>query len=272
MTPLPDLPALTELACRLADAASAAALPHFRSHTLGAENKRDDGAFDPVTIADHAAETAIRAILAEARPDDGIFGEEAGQSEGTSGLTWVIDPIDGTRAFISGLPTWGVLIALDDGQTGRIGVVDQPHIGERFVGVRGADGDRAWLTFRGDTQPIRTRPCAGLSDAMLYTTTPDMFQGREWEGYRAVESHVRMARYGTDCYAYALIAAGHVDLVIESSLNAYDIAAPAALIQAAGGVVTDWRGSDCRWGGQVVAAGDPAVHAQALEILRDYAT
>ena len=266
-----DLSALTDLACRLADVAGAAALPHFRSRQLGTENKKGDGAFDPVTVADHAAETAIRAILAEVRPKDGIFGEEGGQSEGTSGLIWVIDPIDGTRAFISGLPTWGILIALDDGATGRIGIVDQPHIGERFVGVRGPEGDRAWLTFRGETTPIRTRPCSSLSEATLYTTSPDIFEGREWEGYRAVERQVRLARYGTDCYAYALVAAGHVDLVIESSLNAYDIAAPAALIQAAGGVVTDWRGGDCRWGGQAVAAGDSVVHAQALEILREYA-
>ena len=149
MTPRPNLPALTDLACRLADAAGAAALPHFRSRQLGAENKRDDGAFDPVTVADHAAETAIRAILAEARPEDGIFGEEAGQSTGTSGLTWVIDPIDGTRAFISGVPTWGILIALDDGMTGRIGIVDQPHIGERFVGVNAPQGRHAELQFRG---------------------------------------------------------------------------------------------------------------------------
>ena len=271
MIPASDFSALTDLACRLADAAGAAALPHFRARGLSAENKRDGQVFDPVTVADHAAEAAIRAILAEARPDDAILGEEAGRTEGSSGLTWVIDPIDGTRAFISGLPTWGVLIALDDGTTGRIGIVDQPHIGERFVGLRDRDESRAWLTFRGETAPIRTRACTDLAQAILYTTTPDMFEGREWEGYRAVERQVRLARYGTDCYAYALVAAGHVDLVIESSLNAYDIAAPAALIQAAGGIVTDWRGGDCRWGGQAVAAGDPAVHARALEILRDYA-
>ncbi|MDH3665514.1 MAG: histidinol-phosphatase [Paracoccaceae bacterium] len=270
MTPS-DLTALTDLACRLADAAGAACLPHFRSRALSTDNKKNDGAFDPVTIADHEAEAAIRAILTAERPDDGVFGEEEGLTEGTSGLTWVVDPIDGTRAFISGLPVWGTLIALDDGQTGRIGIVDQPHIGERFVGVKADGAPRAWLTFRGGTQSIGTRACASLAEATLFTTSPDIFDGREWEGYRAVESHVRLARYGTDCYAYALVAAGYVDLVIESSLNAYDIAAPAALIQAAGGVVTDWKGGDCRWGGQAVAAGDPAVHAEALEILKGFA-
>jgi histidinol phosphatase-like enzyme (inositol monophosphatase family) len=283
MLPDTDLPALTELACRLADAAGAASLPHFRSKGLGTDDKNHgndaEGIFDPVTVADRAAEAAIRDILAAERPDDGIFGEEEAPVEGTSGLTWVIDPIDGTRAFISGLPTWGTLIALDDGAAGRIGIVDQPHIGERFVGVNagpntasnmGTDS-RAWLTHRGETRPIATRPCPNLASATLYTTTPDMFSSHEWEGYRKVESRVRLARYGVDCYAYALVALGHVDLVIESSLKPYDIAGPAALIQAAGGIVTDWRGGDCRWGGQVIAAGDPAVHAEALAILRDYA-
>ena len=265
------LRALTDLACRLADAAGAASLPHFRSKSLATDDKNADGRFDPVTVADRAAEAAIRTILAAERPDDGIFGEEQAPTEGTSGLTWVIDPIDGTRAFISGLPTWGTLIALDDGETGRIGIVDQPHIGERFVGVNAGTEKRAWLTHRGASQPITTRPCPGLASATLYTTTPDMFTAREWEGYRQVESRVRLARYGVDCYAYALVALGHVDLVIEASLNAYDIAGPAALIQAAGGIVTDWRGGDCRWGGRAIAAGDPAAHAEALAILKDYA-
>ena len=268
-----DLGELTDLACRLADAAGAVCLQYFRSKSLGTEDKNSNSAgnFDPVTAADRAAEAAIRKILAVERPEDGIFGEEEAPTIGSSGLNWVIDPIDGTRAFISGLPTWGVLIALDDGQTGRIGVIDQPHIGERFVGVKGDWENRAWLTFRGTTEPIATRPCPDLAAATLYTTTPDMFTPKELEGYQQVQSRVRLARYGVDCYAYALLALGHVDLVIESKLNAYDIAGPAALIQAAGGIVTDWQGGDCRWGGQAIAASDPAVHAAAVAILKDYA-
>jgi myo-inositol-1(or 4)-monophosphatase len=269
-----ELDSLTDLTCRLADAAGAACMPFFRLRGLGTEDKNSnlEGIFDPVTAADRAAETAIREILAVERPDDGIYGEEEEPTIGTSGLDWVIDPIDGTRAFISGLPTWGILIALDDGRSGRIGVVDQPHIGERFVGVTDGRGDgRAWLEHRGRTQAIATRPCSGLAPATLYTTTPDMFTPEEWEGYLEVQSRVRLARFGVDCYAYALVALGHVDLVIESNLKAYDIAGPAALIQAAGGIVTDWRGGDCRWGGQAVAAGDPAVHAEALKILHRYA-
>jgi histidinol phosphatase-like enzyme (inositol monophosphatase family) len=266
-----DLDALTDLACRLADAAGAACLPHFRARGLHTDNKAGGGRFDPVTAADHAAEAAIREILATERPGDGILGEEQEPTEGSSGLTWVIDPVDGTRSFIAGLPTWGTLIALDDGATGRIGIVDQPHIGERFVGVKGTARRRAWLSHRGETRAIACRPCPGLAEATLFTTTPGMFSPHELEGYRAVEDEVRLARYGVDCYAYALVALGHVDLVIESSLAAYDIAAPAALIQAAGGIVTDWRGGDCRWGGQTLAAGDPAVHAAALAILSDHA-
>jgi myo-inositol-1(or 4)-monophosphatase len=270
-----DLSNLTDLAGRLADAAGAASLPYFRSKTLGTEDKSDatvGSAFDPVTAADRAAETAIRTILASERPDDGILGEEEAPTTGTSELTWVIDPIDGTRAFISGLPTWGTLIALDDGRCGRIGVVDQPHIGERFIGVNGTAGRRAWLTHRGHSADIAVRPCPGLAAATLYTTTPQMFDAREWEAFERVQSRVRMVRYGVDCYAYALVALGHVDLVIESSLKAFDVAAPAALIHAAGGIVTNWRGEDARWGGQVIAAGDPAVHAEALAILRAAAT
>ena len=266
-----DLSALTDLACRLADAAGAAALPFFRTRDLGTDNKGGDGGFDPVTAADRAAEGVIRAILAAERPEDGILGEEEAPRPGTSGLTWVVDPIDGTRAFISGLPTWGVLIGLDDGTAGRIGIIDQPHIGERFVGVNSASAPSAWLSFRGEDHAMRTRPCRGLGEATLYTTSPDMFAPADWEGFRRVKARVRLARYGVDCYAYALVALGHVDLVIEAGLQAFDIAAPKAVIEAAGGVVTDWRGGDCRHGGQVIAAGDPRVHAEALEILRAFA-
>lgn len=266
-----DLSALTDLACRLAGAAGAAALPYFRSRDLGTDDKGTDGAFDPVTAADRAAEGAIRDILATERPQDGILGEEEAPRAGISGLTWVVDPIDGTRAFISGLPTWGILIGLDDGAAGRIGVIDQPHIGERFVGVNASSGPRAWLSFRGETRAMRTRACPGLAEATLYTTSPEMFGAEEWEGFRRLQGRVRLARYGVDCYAYALLALGHVDLVVEAGLQAFDIAAPKVVIEAAGGIVTDWRGGDCRHGGQVIAAGDRRLHAEALAILRAHA-
>ena len=262
-----DLAALTDLACRLADAAGAACLPFFRASDLGLDDKGAGGAFDPVTAADRAAEAAIRAILAAERPEDAILGEEEAPTAGTTGLTWVIDPIDGTRAFISGLPTWGILIGLDDGLASPIGVIDQPHIGERFIGVNAPAGPRAWLTHRGESRAMRARPCSSLGDATLYTTSPDMFGPAEWDRFRAVRDRVRLARYGVDCYAYGLVALGHVDLVIESGLQPFDIAAPKAVVEAAGGIVTDWQGEDCRGGGQVIAAGDAHVHAEALEIL-----
>jgi histidinol phosphatase-like enzyme (inositol monophosphatase family) len=273
LAPLSDacLGELTELANALADAAGAASLPYFRAHDLETADKGGDGKgagrFDPVTAADRAAERAMRELLSLRRPDDAVFGEEEAGTEGTSGLTWILDPIDGTRAFISGLPVWGTLIALDDGSRCRIGVVDQPYIGERFVGVIGSARVEAWMTGPAGRRALRTRPCAGLAEATIYTTDPFIFSASEAEAFRAVRARARLTRYGTDCYAYALLALGFVDLVIESQLAAYDIAAHVAIIEAAGGRVTDWRGHDCRWGGRAVAAGSVEVHAAALEML-----
>ena len=261
---------LTEVAARMAEAARAATLAHFRAPGLSADNKAAGAAFDPVTVADRASEAAMRAVLATDRPDDAILGEEEARKEGTTGLTWVLDPIDGTRAFISGLPSWGVLIALDDGTRGRIGMIDQPYIGERFCGITGPDPE-AWLERGGTRMPIRTRRCGGLEQATLMTTDPTLFTPEDEDKFRAVRDRVRLTRYGMDCYAYAMLALGQIDLVIESGLQAYDIAAPAALVQAAGGVVTDWQGGDCRWGGHAVAAGDPALHRAALELLNSTA-
>lgn len=259
---------LLGLAHGLADAGGAAALSWFRKPGLGAENKAAGGAWDPVTAADRAAEEAMRAILAAERPEDAILGEEAGATRGSSGLTWILDPIDGTRSFLCGLPTWGVLVALDDGTRARIGIVDQPHTGERFVGVPGrGPGRGAWLAHRGGQRSLGVRPCPGLGEATMLTTAPEMFGADEMAGFREIDRRTRLTRYGTDCYGYAMLAAGLVDLVVEAGLGAYDIAAPGALVRAAGGIVTDWRGGDCRAGGRVIAAGDPRVHAEALEIL-----
>ena len=261
---------LTELANALADSAGAVSLPHFRARDLGTEDKAAEagvGRFDPVTAADRAAERAMRDLLAARRPDDAVFGEEEAHKAGTSGLTWVLDPIDGTRAFISGLPLWGTLIALDDGSRGRIGIVDQPYIGERFVGVVGNARVEAWMTGPAGRRALRTRPCAGLETATVFTTDPFLFAAAEAEAFHALRMRARLTRYGTDCYAYAMLALGLVDLVIESGLAAYDIAAHVPIIEAAGGRVTDWRGHDCRWGGRAVAASSMEVHAAALEIL-----
>jgi len=243
-------------------------MPFFRSAGLAADNKETGGGFDPVTEADRAAERAIREILAAERPDDGILGEEEAARASRSGLTWVIDPIDGTRAFLAGLPTWGVLIGLDDGTGLRLGAIAQPFTGEIFVGVTGPEASRAWMCHRGEERPLACRPCPGLAGATLAATAPEMFFAPEWEAYLTVRRSVRFARYGTDCYAYAMLAMGQIDLVIEAGLNPYDIQAPIGVIEAAGGVVTDWDGGPAHRGGRALAAANPALHAAALERLR----
>ncbi|MBP7001836.1 histidinol-phosphatase [Amaricoccus sp.] len=246
----------------LADIAAEHSLPLFRSRGLAVEDK-GVGRFDPVTEADRAAEAAMRAHLRAARPQDGVLGEEFGPTEGTSGLTWVLDPIDGTRAFLSGVPSWGTLIGLDAGAGPVLGVVDQPYIGERFMGGLG----RAVLRRGGKERALETRACRGLGDAVLFSTFPEVGTPAERAGFEAVRDRVRLTRYGLDCYAYALVALGQVDLVIEAGLFAYDVQGPQAVIEAAGGVVTDWQGRPAHRGGRVLAAGDRRIHAEALELL-----
>ena len=187
------------------------------------------------------------------RPADAILGEEYGAASGQSGLTWVLDPIDGTRGFVSGTPTWGVLIALSDDNGPFFGIIDQPYIGERFIGT----SYDAMLTGSSGTHPLKTRTARDIS--------------AEGAAFAEVSRKARLTRYGMDCYAYALVAAGQVDLVIEAGLQAYDIQAPIAVVQAAGGIVTDWQGGPAHLGGRAVAAANAEIHAQALEILRDCA-
>ena len=247
----------------MADAARAACLPWFRATGLTADNKAAGG-FDPVTQADRAAEQAMRAVLAELRPDDAIIGEEFGVTPGTSGLTWVLDPVDGTRAFLAGTPTWGVLIGLADAQGPLFGIIDQPYIGERFWGGLGTAGMRG-PQGTGELQVRGSRP---LDDAILFTTFPEVGTAAEGAGFRAVAERVKLVRYGMDCYAYALLAAGQIDLVIEAGLSNYDVQAPIAVIEAAGGIVTDWQGGPAHEGGRILAAAGAAQHAAALAILR----
>jgi histidinol phosphatase-like enzyme (inositol monophosphatase family) len=253
---------LLDVANALADAAREITLRYFRSTNLQTDNKFKAG-FDPVTEADRNAELEIRDILAKRRPDDSIFGEEFGYKQGPSGLTWVIDPIDGTRAFISGIPSWGVLIGLDDGNGPILGIVDQPYIGERFIGAFG----RASLTTRDESRDITTRNCETLGEATLMSTFPEVGSEIERLGFEAVRDQVKLTRYGLDCYAYALLAMGQIDLVIEADLNAYDVQGPIGVIQAAGGVVTNWQGGPAHNGGRLLAAGNAGLHAQALDIL-----
>lgn len=254
--------ALVRTAHALADAARVETLRLFRQPELRADNKHETG-FDPVTAADRASELKMREILAELRPDDGILGEEFAGKPGSTGLTWVLDPIDGTRAYMSGTPTWGVLIAVDDGNGPILGVIDQPYIGERFIGGLGLSEMSGPL---GRTS-LSTRAPRPLSEAILFTTFPEVGSPAERTAFEMLSGQVRLTRYGTDCYAYALIAAGQIDLVVEAGLQPYDIQAPIAVIEAAGGVVTDWKGGPAHWGGRILAAANRSIHTAALAVL-----
>ncbi len=256
---------LIRVAHALADVARVETMRHFRT-AIATEDKNVPGTrFDPVTVADRACELAMRDILATDRPDDGILGEEFGTKAGTSGLQWVLDPIDGTRGYISGTPTWGVLISVADDTGPLYGIIDQPFIRERFEGGFGI----ARVTGPMGDVPLRSGPARALSEAILLSTFPEIGTSADLAGFRAVATRVKLTRYGMDCYGYALLAAGQVDLVVEAGLLPYDIQAPMAVIQAAGGVVTNWQGGPCDQGGRVLAAANRAVHAEAMALLRD---
>ncbi|MCB2110452.1 MAG: histidinol-phosphatase [Defluviimonas sp.] len=253
---------LISTAHELADAARIATLAHFRAENLAAETKESTH-FDPVTVADRAAETAMREILARRRPADAILGEEFGRKDGSSGLTWVLDPIDGTRSYMSGTPTWGVLISVADATGPIFGLIDQPFIGERFEGGFGL----AEVTGPLGRRRLATRPERPLAEATLFTTFPEVGTPEERDAFDRLKGRARLTRYGLDCYAYALVAAGQIDLVVEAGLQAYDVQAPIAVIEAAGGIVTDWQGRPAHGGGRILAAANAALHRAAIAVL-----
>lgn len=245
----------------LATLSGQAILPFFRT-ALAPENKAEGG-FDPVTEADRAAEAVMRQMIKRKLPTHGIVGEEFGSEAQDAEYVWVLDPIDGTRAFISGLPSWGTLIGLTRGGHPAYGMMHQPFTGERFFG----DGGGSFYRGPGGERRLRTRRCASLAEATLATTTPHLFDEAQRAAYDRVEAQARLTRYGTDCYAYCMVAAGHIDLVIEAGLKPYDIVALIPIIEGAGGVVTSWDGGSAAAGGTVVAAGDKRLHQAALELL-----
>jgi histidinol phosphatase-like enzyme (inositol monophosphatase family) len=253
---------LVATAHALADTARVATLQHFRRPDLVADTK-ETHRFDPVTAADRLSEERMRAILASRRPEDAILGEEFGAKSGTSGLTWVLDPIDGTRGYLSGTPTWGVLISVRDEAGPIYGIIDQPYIGERFEGGLG----RARVVGPMGEVALATRSPRPLAEAILFTTFPELGTPEEAAAFRRVAPKARLVRYGMDCYAYALIAAGQIDLVIEAGLQAYDVQAPIAVIEAAGGIVTDWQGRPAHDGGRILAAANRTIHTEALALL-----
>jgi myo-inositol-1(or 4)-monophosphatase len=254
---------------RLADAAGEVIRPYFRRRIeVIDKGGKDAGSgaamFDPVTAADKGGEQAIRAVLAEERPDDGILGEEFPAKTGTTGRVWVIDPVDGTRAFITGQTQWGTLIALNDADSVALGVLDQPVTHERFIGTPAA----AELHTPDGVTKLATRPCASLAEAVLMTTHPwAYFDASEQTVFRRLCDAAMMSRFGGDCYAYGLLAMGFVDLVVEARLKPWDIQALIPIVEGAGGVITDWKGGPCADGGRVVAAGDARLHAAALKVL-----
>ena len=246
------------LAGRLADAARAEIRPRFQQK-IATEKKAD---ISPVTEADRAAETAIRALLATERPDDAIIGEEYGHKPGTSGLTWVIDPIDGTKAFMTGRATFATLIALLDGDRPVLGVIDQSITGDRWIGVAG----RA-TTHNG--RPVRTRTIPELDAATFSTTDPNLFPGSDVEVYRRISNGAGMRTYGGDGLAYGLLASGWIDIVLESGLKLHDFAALVAVIEGAGGIVSDWAGKpvNAESDGRILATGSADLHAKLLALI-----
>jgi histidinol-phosphatase len=246
----------------LATVSGEAILPFFRT-SLGVEDKSHGRGFDPVTAADRAAESAMRTLIRRSFPEHGIIGEEFGSERADAEYVWVLDPIDGTKSFISGMPAWGTLIALTRFGAPVFGMMHQPFTRERFSGdsggahYRGPAGDRA----------LQTRPCTGLADAVLFTTSPLLMTPRDRRAFAKVEDKVRLSRYGGDCYAYCMLAAGHVDLVIETGLKPHDVIPLIPIIAGAGGIVTTWNGGAPEPGGRIIAAGDKRVHAAARAIL-----
>ncbi|MBI1868817.1 MAG: histidinol-phosphatase [Methylocystis sp.] len=261
----------------LADVSGEAILPFFRT-ALTAEDKAHGGPFDPVTEADRAAETAMRRLIESTFPDHGIVGEEFGAHRENAEYVWALDPIDGTKSFICGLPLWGTLIGLTHRGVPCYGLMHQPFTRERFSGDceaafwRGPARHNVHAPARGaspscDKRRLKVRECASLADATVMTTSPLLIADDLRDAFHRVERQARLSRYGGDCYAYCALAAGHVDLVIETGLNPYDIVALIPIIEGAGGIVTSWSGAAAAQGGAIVAAGDRRAHAAAVKLL-----
>jgi myo-inositol-1(or 4)-monophosphatase len=254
-----NLSTYAALANQLADEARSLAMRYFRTR-LDIIDKADES---PVTIADREVEAAMRKRIGERYPSHGILGEEHGQAATDADFVWVLDPIDGTRSFISGSPLWGVLIALLWRGRPILGVIDAPVTGERWFGMEGHGTTLNGVVARAST-------CTTLADACLYSTSPDIFDADGWARFERVRKQTRMRRFGGDCYSYGLLASGHIDLVIESGLQPYDYLATVTVLAQAGAVITDWEGQPLTMAsnGNVLAAANATLHAEALKSLR----
>jgi len=248
---------------KAAEAAAKEILPLFRSN-CNVENKFSTG-FDPVTIADKNSEKVIREIIGDAFPEHSILGEELADKNTNSEYVWIIDPIDGTRSFISGLPVWGILIGLLKNGKAIAGLNSQPYIGETYIAV----GNSAEFIFKGEVSALKVSETKNLDEAIMFTTTPELFSNKAQKAaFANVEKQVRLSRYGVDCYAYSLLALGQIDLVIEPELKQYDIAPLIAIVEKAGGIISTWEGKGAENGGNVVAAATPELHRAALAIMQ----
>jgi myo-inositol-1(or 4)-monophosphatase len=246
---------------QLASASGETILPFFRT-ALAIENKKAGG-FDPVTAADRAAEHAMRVLIRKQFPDHGILGEEYGSDRTDSEYVWVLDPIDGTKSFISGMLAWGTLIGLMRFGEPVFGLMNQPFTRERFSG----DGGAARYRGPAGNRDLHVRECNGIDDALLFTTSPLLMNKPDRAAFGRLEDKAKLSRYGGDCYAYCMLAAGLIDLIIETEIKPYDIVAIIPIVTGAGGIVTTWENGPAQGGGRVVVAGDKRVHAAALEIL-----
>ncbi len=258
------MPVTRDFFLELAAAAAAQTLPRFRAGG-GIDDKGMKGgvAFDPVTEADRAAEVAIRSLIEARYPSHGILGEEHGSVGLDREHVWVIDPIDGTRAFITGIPVWGTLVGLTENGRSIAGMMAQPFTDELFYAL----GGKSYRVSANIETVNKVSAITDLSKATLFTTTPHLFKGDARRRYDEVETQVKLFRYGCDCYAYCMLAAGFVDLVIETALQPYDIVALVPIIEGAGGIVTDWDGSRPEKGGNIIAAATPELHAAAMVIM-----
>jgi myo-inositol-1(or 4)-monophosphatase len=247
---------------QLASVSGDTILPFFRT-ALAVENKLARG-FDPVTVADRAAEDAMRSLIRKHFPEHGILGEERGSERTDAEYVWVLDPIDGTKSFISGMVAWGTLIGLMRFGEPVFGMMHQPFTRERFTG----DGGAARYQGLGGNRDLHVRTCAAVSDAVLFTTSPLLMNTEDRAAFVRVENKVKLSRYGGDCYAYCMLAGGNIDLVIETEIKQHDIVPLIPIIAGAGGIITTWENEPAQNGGRIIAAGDKRVHAAALEMLK----
>jgi myo-inositol-1(or 4)-monophosphatase len=247
---------------QLATVAGDAILPFFRT-SLSIEDKNPGSSFDPVTAADRAAEAAMRTLIRRTFPGHGVIGEEYGDEHADAEYVWVLDPIDGTKSFISGMPAWGTLIALTRSGKPVFGMMHQPFLRERFNG----DGQIARYRGPAGERQLMVRPCENLTHAVMSTTSPRLMNDKDRSAFARVEAAARLSLYGGDCYAYCMLAAGHIDLVIETGIKPHDIVPLIPIITGARGIVTTWSGEAAENGGRIIAAGDKRVHAAALALL-----